>query len=84
MCAVNTTLEAANDPQIIENDYIVDFDHPELGKIRIPGFPVRLSRAEVNNNFIAPRLGEHTDSVLKKICGYTDENIGRLRKDKVI
>jgi formyl-CoA transferase len=84
MCAVNTTMEALEDPQMSENDYIVDFDHPDIGTIKIPGFPIRFSQTEINNNLLAPRLGEHTDTILKEINGYSDEEIARLRKDKII
>jgi len=81
---INTTLGAIKDPQMAANDYIVDFDHPVIGKIKLPGFPLKFSRAEINNNFIAPKLGEHTDSVLKEIAGYSDEEIAGFRKGKII
>jgi crotonobetainyl-CoA:carnitine CoA-transferase CaiB-like acyl-CoA transferase len=84
MCAVNTTAEAINDSQMIENDYIVDFEHPDMGHVRIPGFPIHFSEAEVNNTIIAPKLGQHTDSVLREIGGYSDAEITRFRNDKVI
>jgi crotonobetainyl-CoA:carnitine CoA-transferase CaiB-like acyl-CoA transferase len=84
MCSVNTTTEAINDPQMIENAYIVDFDHPEFGRIRIPGFPIHFSKAEVANNLLAPALGEHTDSVLKGVGGYSEADIARFRKEGVI
>ena len=32
-CAVNTTTEAINDPQMIANDYIVDFEHSVAGLV---------------------------------------------------
>ena len=84
ICAVNTSTEATNDPQMRENDYIVDFVHPTLGPMRIPGFPIHFSQAEVNNNLVAPKLGEHTDSVLKEIGGYNDEDIAQFREVGVI
>jgi len=84
MCAVNTTMEAIKDPQMTANNYIVDFDHPELGRIKIPGFPIEFSRAEINNNLLAPKFGEHTDDVLKEICGYSDEEISRFRREEII
>jgi crotonobetainyl-CoA:carnitine CoA-transferase CaiB-like acyl-CoA transferase len=84
ICAVNTITEAINDPQIIENDYIVDFEHPTIGHMRIPGFPIHFSQAQVNNNLLAPELGEHTNSVLKEIGGYSDEDIAQFRGDGVI
>ncbi|MFC1944722.1 CaiB/BaiF CoA transferase family protein [Chloroflexota bacterium] len=84
MCAVNTTMEAIKDPQMIENEYIVDFQHPELGQIGIPGFPIRFSAAEINNNLAAPKLGEHTEEVLREIGGYSKEEIDQFRQNGVI
>ena len=84
ICAINTFTEAINDPQIIENDYIVDFEHPKMGHMRMPGFPIHFSQAQVNNNLQAPDLGEHTESVLKEIGGYSDKEIARFRENNVI
>ncbi|MFC1823773.1 CaiB/BaiF CoA transferase family protein [Thermodesulfobacteriota bacterium] len=84
MSPVNTTLEAVHDPQLAANDYFVDYEHPELGKIKIPGFPIHFSGAEINNNLLAPRLGEHTDSVLKEIGGYSEEEISQFKNDDII
>jgi crotonobetainyl-CoA:carnitine CoA-transferase CaiB-like acyl-CoA transferase len=84
ICAVNTITEAINDPQMMENDYIVDFEHPNMGRIKIPGFPIHFSQAQVNNNLLAPELGEHTDSVLKEIGGYSDKDIAQFREDGVV
>jgi crotonobetainyl-CoA:carnitine CoA-transferase CaiB-like acyl-CoA transferase len=84
LCSVNTQMEAVDDPQMTANDYIVDYDHPELGKIRIPGFPIHFSHAEINNNLLAPRLGEHTDIVLKEIGGFSKEEIARFRDEGTI
>ncbi len=84
ICAVNTVREAIQDPQMAANGYLVDFDHPDLGKIQIPGFPIRFSEAEINHNLDAPRLGEHTESVLKAVGKYTDEEIDQFKKAGII
>jgi crotonobetainyl-CoA:carnitine CoA-transferase CaiB-like acyl-CoA transferase len=55
-----------------------------MGHIIIPGFPIHFSQAQINNNLLAPELGEHTNSVLKEIGGYSDEDIAQFRKDGVI
>ena len=81
---VNTTMEATQDPQLAANEYIVDYDHPTRGTIRIPGFPVRFSKTQVRNNLRAPKLGEHTDSVLRELGGYSTEEIARLREKGAI
>ena len=41
---VNDYADLANDPQMLANDYLVEFDHPSAGKFKTVGLPVRLSR----------------------------------------
>jgi crotonobetainyl-CoA:carnitine CoA-transferase CaiB-like acyl-CoA transferase len=84
MSPANTQMEAVHDPQMAANEYIVDFDHPELGKIKIPGFPIHFSHAEINNNLLAPRLGEHTDMVLKEIGEFSKEEIARFHDEGTV
>jgi len=84
MSPVFSTMEAIHDPQMTANGYMVDYEHPELGRMKIPGFPVRFSQTSINNNLLAPRLGEHTENVLKEIAGYGDEELAQFRKEKII
>jgi len=81
---VNRLLDLRDDPQIVQNDYIVDFDHPKLGKIKIPGYPVHFSHADVGTKSGAPDLGEHTEAVLSDIGGYSAEEIAQLRNEGII
>ncbi len=81
---VNRLSELVDDPQIMANNYIMDFDHPRLGKIRIPGYPIHFSKTDATTRIAAPELGEHTDSVLKEICGYSEDDISRFRDEGVI
>jgi crotonobetainyl-CoA:carnitine CoA-transferase CaiB-like acyl-CoA transferase len=82
-CAVNTSLDLDSDPQVTENDYIVDFDSPISGKVRIPGFPIHFSQAEVRTKSLAPTLGEHTEQVLKDLGGYSEEEIKQFKQNRV-
>ena len=81
---VNRLTELKDDPQITANDYIVDFDHPRLGKIKIPGYPVQFSKSQAGTTSCAPELGEHTEAVLAEIGGYSREEITGLRAKGVI
>jgi len=81
---VNTPTELKNDPQIRENKYIVDFDHPTFGNIPIPGYPVHFSEASAGTQGLAPGLGEHTEEVLREIGGYSDSKIKELREKEII
>ena len=83
-CAVNSFKELAVDPQVVENDYMVDFDHPTLGKVRIPGYPGHFSESCAQTVSASPDLGEHTEEVLMEIGGYTKDEIDRLSEEGVI
>lgn len=72
------------DPQVIANDYIVNWDHPAEGHIRYVGFPVEFSETPLKYISAAPELGQHTEEVLQQILGYNWEQIGQLREAGVI
>jgi len=82
-CGVNSLEEVINDPQVLENNYIVDFDHPVLGKIKIPGYPASFSGSRVETKTAVPDLGKHTEDVLVKLGGFSLEEISKLKDEGV-
>ena len=80
---VQRNFEILNDPQALENEYIVDFEHPVLGKVKIPGYPIKFGLSSAGTRTAAPGLGEHSDLVMKKM-GYSEEEIKKLKTEKVI
>jgi len=83
-CAVNTPRQSFEDPQMVENEYVVHSPRPGKVTVRIPGFPIHFSRAKVERHSIAPRLGQHTDVVLKELGGYSDVEIAHFKEAKVV
>ena len=83
-CAVQSVNDLAKDPQVTENGYLVDFDHPTLGKVKIPGYTAHFSENSVGTASASPDLGEHTDEVLTEIGRYTKREIAALREEGVI
>jgi crotonobetainyl-CoA:carnitine CoA-transferase CaiB-like acyl-CoA transferase len=84
VCAINTTHEAANDPQAVLNGYVTDLDHPSYGTIRLPGFPVTLSETPARIHRQAPQFGEHTEQVLMDLLDLDWEQLADLRDKLVI
>jgi len=76
--------ELPNDPQVIENEYINEFDHPVLGKLKMVNCPVQFSKSPAKLRLPAPEFGEHTEAVLLEICGYDWNRITELRDEEVI
>lgn len=83
-CKVNRPSELVEDAQILANDYIVEFDHPERGRTRIPGYPVHFGKAWAGTKSASPKLGQQTEEVLAGIGGYSADEIEHLRTDGVI
>ncbi len=81
---VNSIADLPHDPQMIANEYIVDYDHPSWGKIKIVGVPVRLSKTPGNPKAPAPEFGEHTEMILTELLGYSWEEVARLKEAEVI
>jgi crotonobetainyl-CoA:carnitine CoA-transferase CaiB-like acyl-CoA transferase len=82
-CSVQQIHEVPDDPQALANNYVVPFDHPLQGPVKIPGYPVRFSACKAGTRSAAPQLGEHTDLVLQEL-GYSDQEIEKLKKEKVV
>ncbi len=80
---VNSLADLPADPQVQANDYIVDFDHPSHGGVKMLGVPVRLSETPGSIRAPAPEFGQHTEEVLLDL-GYDWERISELREKKVI
>jgi crotonobetainyl-CoA:carnitine CoA-transferase CaiB-like acyl-CoA transferase len=80
---VQTLNEVLTDPQAIENGYVVDFDHPSYGKIKMPGYPLHFSQNTAGTKTAAPKLGEHTDEIMSRM-GYSLENIKKMKKEKIV
>jgi len=73
-----------HDPQVLANDYIIDFEHPVGGKVQYVGIPVNLSATPGRLRHAAPELGQHTEEVLIEVAGYTWDEIAELRDKGVI
>jgi crotonobetainyl-CoA:carnitine CoA-transferase CaiB-like acyl-CoA transferase len=76
--------ELSSDPQILENDYITEINHPVLGHVKVVGIPVEFSGTPVHVTGHAPSFGEHTEEILQNVCGYSWEEIEKLKDEKII
>jgi len=73
----STPLEITQDPQAIDNEFFVDWDHPRYGKIKILNNPIKLSETVAEQRSAAPELGEHMEEIMKGL-GYPEEDIKKL------
>ena len=75
---VNDYAQAASDPLVTTNNYIVELEDVNGETRRVVGSPIKMSDTPTSPSASAPELGQHTEEVLLEL-GYTWEQIGELR-----
>ncbi len=76
--------EVVDDPQVRARRMIAQTEHPTAGTVIAPGNPLKMQGWEREEHTPAPRLGEHTDAVLRAVAGYDDARIAALRAAGVL
>lgn len=81
---VNDYAAVERDPQVRENEMIVEWEHPKAGTVRGVGIAVKFQGTPGAITRHAPLLGEHTADLLREFGGYSDEEICRLAEDGAV
>lgn len=76
--------QLVEDPQIEVRQMLIEQDCPNVGKVKFPGNPIKLSQTPPDTSTRAPMLGEHTEEILKNILCYNDETIKSLKQKNII
>ena len=67
------------DPHVAHREMIVKVEGHPQGDYYTVGMPIKLSMGNVDKILPAPMLGEHTEEVLKEVCGFSAEKIAELK-----
>ena len=77
-------------PEVCESEHlkargmIVQLPHPKAGEIRVMGVPIRLHGTPGAASVPPPVLGQHTDSILKRVLGLDRKAIARLHAEAAV
>lgn len=77
---VQRPTDIANDPQLLANNYLVELDHPDIGRKKRIAFPLHVNGKPAGRVGPAPGHGEHTDEVLGSLLGMSAAEIAALHK----
>ncbi|MEE8421596.1 MAG: CoA transferase [Dehalococcoidia bacterium] len=80
---VNFAEDMANDPQVVENGFVVDLEHDLAGPQRQVAPILKFSKSPLEAQGSSPPLGRDTDDLVRG-AGYSDDQIAELREAGVI
>ena len=63
---------------------VVEVEHPDGGKVKMPGNPVKLSYTDEVSYTPPPHLGTHTKEILKEWGNYDEDSIQNLINNNIV
>ena len=76
--------DLADDSFLEARGFWADVDHPEVGRRRYPGLPIRMSATPPTYRRAAPCLGEHNREVLVEVLGVENTRVDELERAGVL
>jgi crotonobetainyl-CoA:carnitine CoA-transferase CaiB-like acyl-CoA transferase len=75
--------EVIANEQVLARELIVELDHPDIGLVRQPKPAARFDRTPARIQGPAPRIGEHSATILAEL-GFEAAEIERLATEKIV
>ena len=66
MMVVNTLDDLIDDPHLVESGFWQEAEHPTEGRVRMSSPPMNFGRTPASIRAMAPRLGEHSQEILRE------------------
>ncbi len=76
--------QVVDDHHLNARGYFVEVEHPIIGRAKIPGIPLKLSKTPGAVDRPSPLVGEHNELILQKYLGLTSEEIKQLKEEGVL
>ena len=80
---VKRVSEMQDDPQVIANDLVVEFDHPVAKTVSLVGPIFKMEATPTVAQSAPPTLGQHNEEILLEL-GYSPQEIAELKERGVI
>jgi crotonobetainyl-CoA:carnitine CoA-transferase CaiB-like acyl-CoA transferase len=75
--------EVIANEQVLARELVVELDHPDIGRVRQPVPAARFERTPARIQGPAPRIGEHSATILAEL-GLEAAEIDRLAAEKIV
>jgi crotonobetainyl-CoA:carnitine CoA-transferase CaiB-like acyl-CoA transferase len=81
---VRDLTEVLADRHLHERGYLVEVDHPEMGRVTLPRSPIRYEGSPLPELVPSPELGQHTEDVLGEWLGLDPRQVADLRAEGAV
>jgi crotonobetainyl-CoA:carnitine CoA-transferase CaiB-like acyl-CoA transferase len=81
---VRDMVEVVNDAHMHERGMLEWIDHPDFGRIVVPGSPLRIHETDPVTCSPSPALGQHNDEIYGAWLGLGSDGVAALQRDGVI
>ncbi len=81
---VRDVAEVCTSPEVLAREMVVEVDHPQAGRTKLTGVPIKLSETPGRVETPPPLLGEHTEEVLERVLKLGPQERARLREEGVV
>jgi crotonobetainyl-CoA:carnitine CoA-transferase CaiB-like acyl-CoA transferase len=81
---IKTVAEVCESEHLKARGMVVRLPHPTAGHVTVMGVPIRLDSTPGAAKTPPPRLGEHTNTVLRRVLKLSPARIAQLRKTGVV
>ena len=75
--------DLTNDPYLRSRGTMAEIEHPERGRLVVPGFAPKMSGNDLEYR-CSPKLGEHNEKVYRGLLGLSEAEMAELKAKGVI
>jgi CoA:oxalate CoA-transferase len=76
--------QVASDPHLLSREMIVDVDQPVSGKVKLSGSVYKMSKTPGDRKKRVPDVGAHNKEIYGELLGLDDQEMKKLKEEKVI
>jgi CoA:oxalate CoA-transferase len=76
--------QVAGDPHLLSREMIVEVEQPVSGKVKLSGSVYKMTKTPGNRKMRVPEVGENNKEIFGSLLGMNDEELQKLKEEKVI
>jgi crotonobetainyl-CoA:carnitine CoA-transferase CaiB-like acyl-CoA transferase len=81
---VQTGADLTADRHLRARGFIVEHRNARVGRVVLPGFPLRFARSRLSPNWEFPELGRDNEKVFGELLGYSPEKLAQLAQEGLL